>query len=96
MFSKICSEVSVLLRRGGRAGTKFNEDKTQAIYFSQRLGPAEAYPTLNGWNITFVNHTKYLGIVIDKRITWRLHIEITEAERFRTFLESTPFSKVSV
>jgi hypothetical protein len=46
--------------------------------------PREAHPILNGRNIPFVSHVKYLGVIFDKRITWRLHIEMTEA--FRTFI----------
>jgi hypothetical protein len=42
--------------------------------------------SLNGRNIPFVNHVKYLGVIFDKRITWRLHIEMTEAKAFRTFI----------
>jgi hypothetical protein len=56
---------------------KVNEDTTQAIYFSHRHRSLEAHLTLNGQNIPFVNHVKHLG-VIDKRITWRLHIEMIE------------------
>jgi hypothetical protein len=48
-----------------------------------RLRPPEAHPTLNRSNITFVNRVKYFGVILDKRITWRLHLEIIEA--FRTF-----------
>jgi hypothetical protein len=36
----------------------------------------EAHLTLNGRNISFMNHVKYLGVIFDKRITWRLHIEM--------------------
>jgi hypothetical protein len=36
--------------------------------------------------IPFVNHVKYLGVIFDKRITWRLHLEMTEAKAFRTFI----------
>jgi hypothetical protein len=32
------------------------------------------------------NHVKYLGVIFDKRITWRLHIEMIEAKTFRTFI----------
>jgi hypothetical protein len=39
---------------------------------------------LNGQNIPFVNHVKYLGVVFDKRIKWRLHLEMIEAKAFRT------------
>jgi hypothetical protein len=46
----------------------------------------EAHLTLNGQNIPFVNHVKYLGVIFDKRITWRLHIEMIEAKAFRTFI----------
>jgi hypothetical protein len=41
---------------------------------------------LNGRNIPFVNHVKYLGVIFDKRITWRLHIEMIKAKAFRTFI----------
>jgi hypothetical protein len=84
MFSESCSEVSVLLRRVVIAGTKMNEDKTQAIYFSHRLRPPDSHLTFDGRNIPFVNHVKYL--IFDKKITWRLHIEMIEAKAFRTFI----------
>jgi hypothetical protein len=29
---------------------------------------------------------KYLGVIFDKRMTWRLHIETIEAKAFRTFI----------
>jgi hypothetical protein len=41
---------------------------------------------LNGRNIPFVNNVKYLGVIFDKRITWRLHIEMIKAKAFRTFI----------
>jgi hypothetical protein len=50
------------------------------------LGLPEAHHTLNGRNNTFVNHVKYLGVIFDKRITWRMHIEMIEAKAFRTFI----------
>jgi hypothetical protein len=37
-------------------------------------------------NIPFINYVKYLGVIFDKRITWRLHIKMTEAKAFRTFI----------
>jgi hypothetical protein len=35
---------------------------------------------------SLVNHVKYLGVIFDKRITWRLHIEMNEAKAFRTYI----------
>jgi hypothetical protein len=37
-------------------------------------------------NIPFVNKIKYLGVIFDKRITWRLQREMIEAKAFRTFI----------
>jgi hypothetical protein len=47
---------------------KINEDKTWALYFSHRLKPSEAHLILNGRNIPFVKHVRYLGVIFDKRI----------------------------
>jgi hypothetical protein len=41
---------------------------------------------LNGRNIPFANHVKYLGVIFDKRNTWRLNVEMIEAKAFRTFI----------
>jgi hypothetical protein len=52
-----------------------NEDKTRAIYFTRRNRPPDSLLKLNGRNIPFVNSVKYLGVLFDKRMTWRLHIQ---------------------
>jgi hypothetical protein len=39
-----------------------------------------------GQKIPFVNYVKYLRVNFNKRITWRLHIGMTEAKAFRTFI----------
>jgi hypothetical protein len=41
---------------------------------------------LNGRNIPFVSSVKYLGVIFDKIMTWRLHIENIEAKAFRTLI----------
>jgi hypothetical protein len=66
-----------------RCFIKINEDKTQGIYFSRNRLPPESYLTLNGRNISFVNILKYLGVIFDKKVTLRLHIEMIEAKAFR-------------
>jgi hypothetical protein len=63
---------------------QINEDKTRGIYFSHSRWPPESHVTLNGRNIPFVNSVKYLGVIFDKKVTWRLHIEVIEAKAFRT------------
>jgi hypothetical protein len=51
-----------------------------------KLRPPEAYLTLDGRNIHFVSHVKYLGAIFDKGITWKLHTEMTEAKTFTTLI----------
>jgi hypothetical protein len=65
---------------------KINEDKTRAIYFTYRNRQPDFLLMLNGRNIPFVNSVKYLGVLFDKRLTWRLHIEMIEVKAFRTFI----------
>jgi hypothetical protein len=65
---------------------KINEDKTRAIYFTHRNRPPDSLLTLNGRNIPFVHSVKYLGVIFDKRMIWRLHIQMIETKAFRTFI----------
>jgi hypothetical protein len=71
----------------GQWNIKINEDKTRAVYFSKRLRRVEAYLTLNGRAITFVNDVKYLSVTFDRRITWRNHIDLIITKELRTFLQ---------
>jgi hypothetical protein len=68
-----------------RWNIKINEDKTQGVYSHSRRPPVSRL-NLNGRNISFVNNIKYLGVIFDKKITWRLHIHMIEAKAFRTFI----------
>jgi hypothetical protein len=56
--------------------------KTHVIDYFHRLRPPEAHLTVNGRNIPFVSHVKYLGVIFDKR----LNKGMTEAQAFRTFV----------
>jgi hypothetical protein len=71
---------------------KINEDKPRPVYFSHRLRPPEVHLTLNGRNIPFV---KYLDVIFNKRITWRLYIEISKPRPSENLLQSIPYSEVS-
>jgi hypothetical protein len=54
--------------------------RTNGVLCEDRLRPAKAHLTLNGWNIHFVSHVKYIRVIFVKRVTWRLHIEMIEAK----------------
>jgi hypothetical protein len=53
-----------------------------ALFLSDRL----CCLVVSAPGLTFVNSVKYLGVIFDKRMTWRLHIETIEAKAFRTFI----------
>jgi hypothetical protein len=67
---------------------KINEGKTQAIYFSRRLRVPEDELQVNGQDVSFVNNATYLGVIFDRKMTWRLHIERTMAMALRTYLRT--------
>jgi hypothetical protein len=68
---------------------KMNEDKTQAVYlFLHRIRLLESLLTINGQNIPFVNNVKYLGVIFDRKIAWRLHIKTIETKAFRAFIRT--------
>jgi hypothetical protein len=73
---------------------KINEVKNRAVYFSHRLIPPEVHLTLNGRNIPFVKLVKYLGVISDKKILWRLHTEKIEGQVFRTFIRVYSLFKI--
>jgi hypothetical protein len=56
------------------------------IKFFNRIRPPKSLLTLNGRYIPFVNSVKYLGVIFDKKITWRLHIETVATKAYRTFI----------
>jgi hypothetical protein len=66
---------------------RINEDKSRAVYFSKRLKRVEAYLTLKGRAITFVNDVKYLGVTFDRIVTWSNHIDWIANKALRTFIQ---------
>ncbi|GFV38527.1 RNA-directed DNA polymerase from mobile element jockey [Trichonephila clavipes] len=49
-----------------------NTSKTEAISFSQKIPPPKI--TFQNQKIPWSQHTKYLGVIIDKNLTFRQHI----------------------
>jgi hypothetical protein len=72
---------------------KINEDKTQAIYFSHRRTPVEAFLTLKGRQIPFANHVKYLDVIFDKKISWNIYTKTITTNALCIFLGIYPILK---
>jgi hypothetical protein len=73
-----------------------NENKTNGIYFSRSRRPPGPHLAANGRNIPFLDSVKYLGIIVDKKVTWRLHVEMMEAKASRTFIRIYSLFKVEL
>jgi hypothetical protein len=58
----------------------------RAIYFSHRISPPELLLTLNGNKIHFVNSIQNLGVILDKKIIWKLNIETVATKAYRTLI----------
>jgi retron-type reverse transcriptase len=56
---------------------KVNPNKTTIIPFTRRRKLHLKAPTLNGTQIHFSNETKYLGVILDKKLTWNAHLTRT-------------------
>lgn len=56
---------------------RVNPSKTTLIPFTRRRKLNLIAPTLNGTQINFSSETKYLGIVLDRKLTWNPHLTRT-------------------
>merc|ERR1711911_474744 len=56
-------------------GLKLSTEKSVAVKFEQRKKGNEPTLTLQGSPIRSQDSTRYLGLIMDKRLNWRLHVE---------------------
>ena len=56
-------------------GMKFSREKTVCVKFEKRKKGAEPQLTLENQHIQSKDSTLYLGIVLDKRLNWRNHVD---------------------
>jgi hypothetical protein len=69
-----------------RWNIKINEHNTRGIYFTSSRRPPESHLTLYEPDISFVNSKKYVGVLCDRKVTWRWRTEMIEAKGSRTFI----------
>ena len=67
---------------------KFNTLKCQYISYCNKQAPIQTDYTIHGESLQQVNSIKYLGVTIDKRITWNEHVDkiVHKANNVRGFL----------
>ena len=61
-------------------GMRFSVEKTAAIKFEKRKRGEELQLTLHGSRIQVRESTRYLGLIIDKRLNWKDHVDHLRAK----------------
>ena len=61
-------------------GMRFSIEKTMAIKFEKRKKGEEPQLTLHGSRIQVRESTRYLGLIIDKRLKWKDHVDHLRAK----------------
>ena len=61
-------------------GMKFSNEKNVAIKFEKRRKGGEPQLTLQGNPIQLRESTPYLGLILDKRLNWRDHVDHLRAK----------------
>ena len=61
-------------------GMRFSIEKTAAIKFEKRKKGEEPRLTLHGSRIQVKESTRYLGLIIDKRLNWKDHVDRLRAK----------------
>jgi hypothetical protein len=76
-----------------RWNIKINGEKAQANYFSHRRTSGN-FSYIERKANTYANHVKYLGVILDKKITWKVHTETIPIAALRMFLSIYPILKI--
>ena len=61
-------------------GMRFSIEKTVAIKFERRKKGEEPQLTLHGSRVQVRESTRYLGLIIDKRLNWKDHVDHLRAK----------------
>ncbi|XP_017465837.1 PREDICTED: uncharacterized protein LOC108358852 [Rhagoletis zephyria] len=70
------SALRVVHRWATTVNLEVNADKTDAVLFTRRYKiPAWKPPRLNGAELSIKDHTKYLGVILDSKLMWKLNVE---------------------
>ena len=77
LYRRVSSELDKLSTWFAHNKLTLNQAKTEYIDFSKHINQhsRESRLTINGETVKRVEETKFLGIHLDQRLTWRTHIE---------------------
>ena len=85
MVAQVQRVVNKLITWGSTCGLRFNHSKTVVILFTRSKKVFRQHIRIDGNSIPYSQHTKYLGLTLDSRLNWTLHIQ-SKAKACKRFL----------
>ena len=74
-FSRLVHRLQLVLDElvewGRTCGLRFNPDKTVAVVFSRSREEFNEFVTIEGKPIPYSDTVRYLGVILDKNLSWR-------------------------
>ena len=89
------SDVKVLEHWSQTNGLKFSAVKTKCIIFSKRPINNPSCIVMNDQEIEYVEKIRYLGIIFDKTLTWKDHLEFLKSSCMKKLLLMKTVSRKS-
>ena len=80
MMSRMQKVINKLTEWDTSVGLKFNPSKTVVVIFGRRKIPPNRTPqnlVMQGKSVEFSTSMKYLGVTLDEKLNWDLHLNLT-------------------
>ncbi|VEN64529.1 unnamed protein product [Callosobruchus maculatus] len=90
VHDRLQTAVDEVLEWADRWLIKINHSKTQAIYCTKKRRGTPPEVSINGTPLRWSSSVKYLGVTLDKGMTWRNHTEMLKTKFQITFRQFYP------
>ena len=74
MVAQVQRTLNKLIQWGNSCGLHFNHSKTVAVLFTRTNKKFRRHIRIDGNDIPYSPQVKYLGLILDSKLTWRSHI----------------------
>lgn len=93
--NKINDSLQRIVDWGKSVKLEFNESKTQAllIHTKQQQNRPDVRITMSGKAIEFIHHFKYLGVVLDDKLSWKQHFDYLQNKTMKIYYRLARMAK---